>query len=353
VPILDDVLFPKENPDAKRLVDIMAGLYRVEREAILFAQPFGIDPRDIQPNLSPRNLWYDLLEMLARNGKLRPAIQTAREAFPDNQEVQFLDHLLALPIQMDVIPGFDPLEYVSLFDRASESDCLRQFLFPYRTPPPLNPIVIGVLAERWDEYTYFLKTISSQILTRINNTRWQDEWIKWAPTADVNAEFELRKIAANKPGGDEGEVRDVIARLRPALAGRAMWLMLRSEFLRQPAMRAKLEQFLSLWGQFGMESPPPALLLAIVRYDEKDLSLAEVEPIVTSVLEQAGNGVIAIKPVTLSTFDVSQFDEWHWVLTELGKKFDQIKFAQFKEKFTATFRLRELMERLAEDRIYS
>jgi hypothetical protein len=178
--------------------------------------------------------------------------------------------------------------------------------------------------------------------------------IQWAPTAAVSAEFELRKIAATKPGGNRGAIADVLARLRPALAGRSLWLVLRSNDLRTPGMKEKLGQFLALWGQLGMEAPPPVLCVAIVRWDEGDLSLQEAEPIAAAAFAQArDSGLIAIDPVTLSICDVSHFDEWQWVLTKFEKKVDQIKFDRLKKSFTAPFRLSQLKDRLAEGPIYT
>ena len=52
-PIVDDFPFPTEKPMAQELVRIMAGLYRTEREAVPFTQPFGIDPLEVTPGLHP------------------------------------------------------------------------------------------------------------------------------------------------------------------------------------------------------------------------------------------------------------------------------------------------------------
>jgi hypothetical protein len=119
-------------------------------------------------------------------------------------------------------------------------------------------------------------------------------------------------------------------------------------------MKEKLGQFLALWGQLGMEAPPPVLCVAIVRWDEGDLSLQEAEPIAAAAFAQArDSGLIAIDPVTLSICDVSHFDEWQWVLTKFEKKVDQIKFDRLKKSFTAPFRLSQLKDRLAEGPIYT
>ena len=49
---------------AQELMRVLAGFYRTEREAVLFTQPFGIDSATIIPNLSPINLWHDLLDRM-------------------------------------------------------------------------------------------------------------------------------------------------------------------------------------------------------------------------------------------------------------------------------------------------
>ena len=82
--ILDEFPFPFHVPMGQELMRVMAGLYRTEREALLFAQPFGIDPLTIQPSLSALNLWHDVLEKLAIEGNVRPAVKAARDQFPNN-----------------------------------------------------------------------------------------------------------------------------------------------------------------------------------------------------------------------------------------------------------------------------
>jgi hypothetical protein len=110
-PIVDDFPFPFDKLMGQELMRVMAGLYRTEREALLFTQPFGIDPLTIQPNLNSINLWHDLLEKLAIAGKVRPVVKAAREQFPNNPRTPFLDALLACrpaPVSAEPVPDQRP-----------------------------------------------------------------------------------------------------------------------------------------------------------------------------------------------------------------------------------------------------
>lgn len=93
--ILDEFPFPFEKATAQELMRVMAGLYRTETQAILFTQPFGIDPLEITPNLNAINLWHELLEKLAILGRVREMVQAARDQSPRNARAPFLDALLA------------------------------------------------------------------------------------------------------------------------------------------------------------------------------------------------------------------------------------------------------------------
>lgn len=112
--IVDEFPFPFDKPMGQELMRVMAGFYRTEREALLFTQPFGIDPLTIVPNLSTINLWHDLLEKLAIQGAVRAAVQATRQQFANNPRTPFLAALLAdqlAPISAEPLsdhgPGFD------------------------------------------------------------------------------------------------------------------------------------------------------------------------------------------------------------------------------------------------------
>lgn len=109
--ILDQFPFPFDKPLGQELMRVMAGLYRTEREAFLVTQPFGIDPLTIPQGLSTINLWHDLLEKLAIQGTVRAAVTAARDQFPNNPRVAFLDALLAdkaAPVSAEPIPDHGP-----------------------------------------------------------------------------------------------------------------------------------------------------------------------------------------------------------------------------------------------------
>jgi S1-C subfamily serine protease len=114
VAILDESPFPIGKPMALELIRVMAGMFRSEREAVGFTAPFGIDPLEVRPGLSPIELWFDLLEKLAVIGATRDVVEAARKKLPNNQHVSFLDALLAdksAPVSAEPIskdgPGFD------------------------------------------------------------------------------------------------------------------------------------------------------------------------------------------------------------------------------------------------------
>jgi V8-like Glu-specific endopeptidase len=112
--IVDEFPFPFQKPMAQELMRVMAGFYRTEREAVLFTQPFGIDPLTITPGLNSINLWHELLDQLAIQGTVRPAVQATRDQFAKNPRAPFLDDLLAnrpAPMSAEPVsdhgPGFD------------------------------------------------------------------------------------------------------------------------------------------------------------------------------------------------------------------------------------------------------
>jgi hypothetical protein len=113
--ILDQGKFPLNEPMAQELLRVMANLYLSEREAVRFVAPFGINEMNIQPGLSPIDRWQNLLDMLARKGKLRAAVKATRDAFPENPRAPFLDALLtdtpapvsAEPLRKGGAPSFD------------------------------------------------------------------------------------------------------------------------------------------------------------------------------------------------------------------------------------------------------
>lgn len=112
--IVDEYPFPFHEPMGQELLRVMAGFYRTEREALIFTEPFGVDPLRVPPGLSPLHLWYELLQVLATQNTVRAAVQATRDQFPNNPNRAFFDALLAdlpIPVSAEPIgthaPGFD------------------------------------------------------------------------------------------------------------------------------------------------------------------------------------------------------------------------------------------------------
>jgi S1-C subfamily serine protease len=110
--IFKEYPFPLGNPMAKELLRTMARVYRSEDESIRFVAQYGIDVIDLKPGLSPIDRWQDLLDRLAKKGKLRAAVKQTYEENRDAAFASFLDALLAdrpLPVSAEPLrhPGFD------------------------------------------------------------------------------------------------------------------------------------------------------------------------------------------------------------------------------------------------------
>jgi hypothetical protein len=76
----------------EELLRIMVQFYPSERDIVRFAVRFGIDSRVIPSGLRPRAQWTELIQSLAKTGKLRAAVLAVREDFPNDVEV--IDDLL-------------------------------------------------------------------------------------------------------------------------------------------------------------------------------------------------------------------------------------------------------------------
>ncbi|MEO8703780.1 MAG: trypsin-like peptidase domain-containing protein [Kofleriaceae bacterium] len=93
--ILDELPYPFHKPMAQELLRVMLALYRSEREALFLVEQHGIDPADVTPNLTPRQLWHDLLQMGNARGVTADIVKAAREQNPKNPRADFLDSVLA------------------------------------------------------------------------------------------------------------------------------------------------------------------------------------------------------------------------------------------------------------------
>lgn len=93
--IIDESPFPFSDQSGAELQRVMAGIYPDQDKAVTFAASFGVDQLDIADGLAPLAVWRELLEQLAKSGKVRAAVQATRDKFPGNANVPFLDALLA------------------------------------------------------------------------------------------------------------------------------------------------------------------------------------------------------------------------------------------------------------------
>jgi hypothetical protein len=349
--IVDESPFPFHKKNGEDLQRVFAGIYSDHLSALPFAASFGVDPLKItKPPLSPLDLWQQLLTELARLGKVRAAVEAVRDKLPNNPHVPFLKLLLteqSAPILFE--DETELYDYFGWFDRVDESDELAQALRDYEAPPPLRPIVMGILAEVTDEHPLFIPRLKMEVLSRIYpNAAWPDDYTPWSKKTDITAEWEMRKIARKKLGNDSDKIKleGLLEKLGPALAGRSTRFEIRVEDFQQPDMRGKLEEFLTLWGGLGPHAPPPVLCVVLVRYRNEDASLAEMQASVQSVFKKVAGPSIAVPPVTLSPCDASNFEGWQAVLKEMGKKIDQKTYDALRKHFSSgPFRLRDLIDR--------
>ena len=109
--VIDEFPFPFHKPAGQQLWRVMAGLYSMQPDAIAFAASHEIDPLDLQPNLSTRQLWYVLLEKAAIKGTTREMVIRARDDHKRNQFAQFLAALIddkPAAVSPEPMTGFDP-----------------------------------------------------------------------------------------------------------------------------------------------------------------------------------------------------------------------------------------------------
>lgn len=111
--IVDVSPYPFQLPMAQELIRVLAQRFRMERDAMAFAEQF-IDVLKLAQGLSPLNLWHDILAEAANAGSTRALVQAVRDQQPSNPRVAFLDALLtsqscpvsAQPLAMEG-PGFN------------------------------------------------------------------------------------------------------------------------------------------------------------------------------------------------------------------------------------------------------
>ncbi len=109
----------------------MVALYRSEREAIALVEQHGIDPADVPPNLTPRQLWRELLLMGNALGVTGDIVRVARAQFPKNPRAATLDAVLAdLPVAVSAEPtdaSGNPAPFISGTDTVTTPEALLFF----------------------------------------------------------------------------------------------------------------------------------------------------------------------------------------------------------------------------------
>ena len=66
--LLDDFPFPFHKPAGQELWRTLADLMPVPLDAIALAEKHDVDPLDVPPELTPRQLWHLILETAAAKG---------------------------------------------------------------------------------------------------------------------------------------------------------------------------------------------------------------------------------------------------------------------------------------------
>jgi hypothetical protein len=189
---------------AQELIRLMAGLYRTEREALLFTQPFGIDPLGVTPSLAPLHLWHELLVRLAAQGTVRAAVKAARDQFPKNPRADFLEALLAdrqAPSSAEPFPedgpGFD--------DTVREPEALL-FLDDLTMPVGKVPNLIATL-------TKMIEAAPSVCLLRVDSLKGSffGTGFRISPDLVLTLQRVIRLVGIGPPNTESaGGLRDVI-----------------------------------------------------------------------------------------------------------------------------------------------
>lgn len=132
-------LFAK--PAGQQLWRTLAGLFPVPLDAIAFAEKFGVDPLDLIPNLTPRQLWHVLIEKTFASGGLRDLVQAALDANKKSPHAPFLKGLL------DEAPLMVSPEPMGDFDPAITNDEALLFVDDLTIPAGRVPALVATLQK--------------------------------------------------------------------------------------------------------------------------------------------------------------------------------------------------------------
>jgi len=109
--ILDDFPFPFHKPAGHELWRSIANLVPVPLDAIALAERFGVDPLNLPPGLTPRQLWRVILQTTAARGTTRDLTVDVLAQNPRSPKAPFLKKLIddePVVVSPEPVEGFDP-----------------------------------------------------------------------------------------------------------------------------------------------------------------------------------------------------------------------------------------------------
>jgi hypothetical protein len=246
-------------------------------------------------------------------------------------------------------PAMNPLDYLHLFDRDDEHDLILEALRKFPVPPPVLPIVVPILAERDDEYSYLIERLNSAAIKDLyQGAPCGSVDIKW--TSSATADLEVRKVARayHRSSVFHADMGSLIRDLSAKLAGVAFRIELVSDQLAVESTVRKLSEFLTIWAQLGPLALPPILYIVVVRDSDpsqptQSYSLATARATILAACAPLKDKLIVVEPFMLSLCLQKHIDDWRAALANFCKSTAQDAHRRLKEKIKAPkFRLREV-----------
>ncbi|MEI9425919.1 trypsin-like peptidase domain-containing protein [Mesorhizobium sp. Cs1299R1N1] len=111
VTFLETFPFPFQTPAGQELWRTLAGLVPVPLDATALAEKFDVDPLDLPVNLTPRQLWYVILQKTAARGTTTDLVKDLLAQNPRNRKAPFLKALIdneRVVVSPEPVSGFDP-----------------------------------------------------------------------------------------------------------------------------------------------------------------------------------------------------------------------------------------------------